>query len=100
MGGAQQQRRGWGPGGLVPLPPWGCWDTADREGRDARREARLDRGKSGRRGYPPVAGGPCPMTPAAEVKGEGSGSCFFFCFFFVKCRVNVRGVKTGSPSLS
>lgn len=83
----------------MPLPPWGCWDTADREGRDASREARLDRGKSGRRRCPPAAGGPCPATPAAAVEGEGSGSCFACLLVFCLMQSQHDGGKKRVPPL-
>lgn len=36
-----------------------------------------------------------------RLRGKEAEAVFFVClFFFVKCRVNMRGVKTGSPSLS
>lgn len=93
--GCAHSREYWGfmQGWLVRLPPTGCWDTTDREGKDVSREERLDRGRAGRSGDPPTTGRPrwYGAIPVATIQGRSVLSRKLVCKTH-KIRVRKRAV--------
>lgn len=97
--GCAQSREYWGfmQGWLVRLPPTGCWDTTDREGKDVSREERLDRGRTVRSGHPPTTGQPhwYGAIPVATIQGRSVLSRRLVCKTH-KIRVR-KGLSASDP---